>query len=1023
MSLAPEWRARVEQWRNLLRELCYVKLGDVPTSGFVTMEQLSPVQAARGKFRPMPAGTPWGAQWEYCWFRGAVKLPADAKGRRIVLRPDVGGESRVLVNGREAGGFDHFHREILLAARGVPGATLDVLIECYAGHGATPCGGGPSPHGFEPVPKTPPMQRTMGAPSFGVWEEDAFQLWIDVETLLQLRDKLDPDSLRLAEIDQGLRDFSLIADLELPRDEMMKTVRAARKRLQPLLECRNGSTAPTLYCFGHSHIDIAWLWPLAETERKCARTFGSALVLMEQYPEFKFLQSQAHLYWMTKRLYPDVYKRVKAAVKRGQWIPEGSMWVEADTNVAGGEALIRQFLHGKRFYREEFGVETEIMWLPDVFGYSGCLPQLMAGCGISYFATAKIFWTYNAADPFPHNTFWWEGIDGSRILVHLMNDYNSQTSPRFLIERWNERVQKDGVNSRIVPFGWGDGGGGPTRDHLEFLRRQRDLEGCPRTTIASPIEFFKAEETRNAPLPVYVGELYYQNHRGTYTSQARTKKGNRVCEFALREAELWGAAAQWLEGYRFPAAEMDEAWKGVLLNQFHDIIPGSSIHRVYVEAEALHAKVLKKARGMAETATRRLVRRAARSVTVFNSLSWPRPALVPLPTAAKGAQLDGQPLPAQAIEGVAYVEATIPPCGWTTLQAAKPVQIENTLKATPALLENEFIRIIFNRSGEIASCTDKATGQELAAAPMNSFRMYKDVPRWFDAWDIDPTYKFAPVELQATATVEVVAAGPLAAVLRIRKKVHDSHLTQDVWLRRGGRRVEFRTAIDWHEKHKLLKVNFPTTLHASEAVHEIQFGHINRPNHASRPFDADRYEVCNHKWSALVEENRGAAILNDCKYGVNVEGGSINLTLLRSPQAPDEAADQGRQEFTYAFYAWSGSFFDSNLVREAYELNVPVLTVPAAAGIAPQDSLFQVDAPNVIIDTVKPAEDGSGDVIVRLYESKRAATRCALSTSLSVEKVLVTDMLENGGKALPVREGSVVLEFRPFEIKTVRLKA
>jgi len=1041
MSLTPEWRGRIEEWRNLLREVCYVKLGEVRLIGFVTKEQLSPSQAVKCAFRPMPRGTQWGARWEYCWFRGMVTLPAESAGRPVVLRPDLGHESRVLVNRREAGGADYHHREILLTPNARPGMKFDVLIENYAGHGPTPCGGGPSPFGAK-YPETPAKQRTVGDASFGIWEEDAYQAWADVQSLLEVRDKLDKNSLRVAEIDAGLREFTLIADLELPREEMMRTVHAARKRLRPLLQCTNGSTAPRLYCFGHSHIDVAWLWPLAETERKCARTFATALALMDQYPEYKFLQSQACLYGTTKRLYPELYRRIKDAARRGQWIPEGSMWVEADTNLSGGESLIRQFLHGKRFYHDEFGVDCRLMWLPDVFGYSGCIPQIMAGCGIPYFSTSKIFWTYNGGEPFPYNTFWWEGIDGTRVLSHIFVNYGSTTNPATLIERWDERVQKDGIASRIVPFGHGDGGGGATRDHLEFLRRSRDLEGVPRAAIESPITFFEDEQARNATLPVYVGELYYQEHRGTYTTQSRTKKGNRKCEFALREAELWGAAAQWLGRFRYPARAVEDAWKGVMLNQFHDIIPGSSIHRVYEEAEALYGKVLDSVAESTDSALAALTHPDAKSLTVFNSLSWPRTALVPLPRGFAAAELDGLSLPVQQIGAARCTELTIPACGWTTVKlAARPgnrgaqaESIEEGVTATAKMLENEFLRIEFNRFGEIASCLDKTTGQELAASPMNSFRMYKDVPRWLEAWDIDTPYKLAPVPLPEKARIEVASAGseppqsprlpqsPLAGVLRISRRLGNSQMTQHVWLRRGSRRIEFHTRIDWHEKHRMLKVNFPTAIHANEALHEIQFGHISRPNHASRPFDADRFEVCNHKWTALVEQNRGAGVLNDCKYGVNVESGSINLTLLRSTKAPDESADLGVQEFVYAFYAWAGSFFESDLVREGYELNVAVLPVAGAAGAVPQDSLFQLDAPNVIIETVKPAEDGSGDIIVRLYESKRAATRCRLTTSLPVAAVFETDMLENDCRELSAYYEAIALEFRPFEIKTLRLK-
>ena len=328
-----------------------------------------------------------------------------------------------------------------------------------------------------------------------------------------IRESLDPEALRVDEIDAALRDFTVMVDFEQPHDEMLAGVRACRERLQPLMACVNGSTAPQMYAFGHSHIDVAWLWPLAETERMCVRTFGTQLALMDEYPEYRFLQSQPHLYWMAKNHYPQVYARVKQAVARGQWMPEGGMWVEADTNLSGGESLIRQFIHGKRFFREEFGVESEILWLPDVFGYSGNMPQIMRGCGVKYFATAKIFWAYNGGDPFPYNTFMWEGIDGSDVLVHLCNDYNSVVDPATIVTRWKQRVQKQGIATRLLPFGYGDGGGGPTRDHLEYIRREANLEGVPQVSIAHPLDYFHDQEARGVPWR-YVGELYFQAHPG-----------------------------------------------------------------------------------------------------------------------------------------------------------------------------------------------------------------------------------------------------------------------------------------------------------------------------------------------------------------------------------------------------------------------------------------------------------------------------------------------------------------------------
>ncbi|MCX7846524.1 MAG: glycosyl hydrolase-related protein [bacterium] len=1017
--LDQEWRHRIERWREALLKLMYRPLGMVVLEGSGTFEQLSVRQAEKLKFRPMPPGSKWGRKWEYMWFRGKVKLPEEARGERIVVRINVGAESAVLVNGEEAGAVDHEHREITLAKKGVPGSVYELLVEAYGGHGVLEVGYGPVPDGVETVPEPPPTQCVVGETTFGIWDEEVYQTYLDFETLLQVRDNTDQNSLRVAEIDAGLKEFTLLVDVELPRPQLRTALRVGRARLRPLLECVNGSTVPRMYCFGHSHIDVAWLWPLQETERKCRRTFATQLALMKEYPEYRFLQSQAHLYWMVKRRYPELYRRIKAAVRAGQWIPEGGMWVEPDTNIAGGEALIRQLMHGKRFFKEEFGVESELMWLPDVFGYSGALPQIMRGCGIKYFSTQKIFWTYHGGEMFPYHTFWWEGIDGTRVLAHIHNDYNSRSRPVDVIQRWNERVQKDGIVSRLFPFGHGDGGGGPTRDHLEFLRRMKNLEGVPECIIASPVRFFKDEEERRARLPVYVGELYFQAHRGTYTSQAKVKKGNRQCEYALREAEMWSVVAAVRAGRVAPVEKLDRLWKLVLLNQFHDILPGSSIARVYEDAARDHVEVIREAGAITTAAQRALIKPSRRALTIFNSLSWERAALVPLPLRFRGAvDRHGKPLAVQKIGGILHALVPhVPGCGWVTVTDGPPGAAVAVLRAAPDWLENEHLRLRVNEFGELVSIYDKDAQMELAAGLCNRFRMYKDVPSCFDAWDIDSMYKLTPVEITSPAEIEVVEKGPLVASVRVRKRVHQSEVTQEIVLRAGSRCVEFRTVIEWRERHKLLKVNFPVTVHSHEALHEIQFGHVRRPTHASRQFDADRFEVAQQKWTALAEEGRGVAILNDCKYGVSVEGSSINLTLLRASLAPDMRADLGRHEFTYALYAWNGSLTQSRLLREAYELNVPVRCVEGDGGHC---AWLHVDAANVIVETIKPAEDGSGDVVVRLYEAMRTATMCTLEVATRVARVAETDMLEREQRRIGSRGGRIRVSFRPFEIKTLR---
>lgn len=1043
MALNLEWEHRILAWRQELSQHLYQPLGEPALEAAFTLEQLTLAEAqAQLSFEPIAPGTPWGAKWQYGWFRGEITIPEFAQGQMIALMPDVGieptviieiidgkvtpllsdtvAEAVVYVNGEYAGAIDHKHKTIILTDSAQAGESFSVVLEAYAGHGPREWRSGPTPPDRETVPEPPAQQCKVGRSHFGIWMEPVYQLLMDVETLWEVREHIDPESLRLMEIDNGLKDFSVIVNFEADPGEMLGAVQAARERLRPLLAKHNGDTTPEMIGFGHAHIDVAWLWPLAETERKCVRTFSTQLDLMRRYPEYIFLQSQPHLYRMVKRHYPDLYAQILEAIQRGQWIADGASWVEPDTNISGGESLIRQLIHGKRFYREEFGVDSRILWLPDVFGYSGALPQIMRGCGVDYFSTQKILWAYNGGEQFPYNTFIWEGIDGSRVKAHFHNDYNSETKPSTVIKRWTERLQKEGFSKRLYPFGWGDGGGGPTREHLEYVRREADLEGVPKFRLAAPLTFFEEQDREGWPDVTYTGELYFQAHRGTYTSQARTKRLNRRSEFALREAELWGAAASLLAGFDFPYGIWDEAWKTVLLNQFHDILPGSSIHRVYEEAEAQLGGVVKTAQRIAGEARQSLIE-SGQGLTVFNSLSWERKGIVALPAGLAGVQTpDGKPAPTQTCNGLTYAEVNVPACGWAGLKPAEAEIPESTIRVTPNSMENDLLRIEFGEFGELTSIFDKIEQKELAAGTCNSFRMYQDIPSAFDAWDIDSMYKLSPVALPEKASFEISAEGPLFGALTITRQLNDSTLTQTVTLRRDSRRVDFHTVIDWQERHKLLKVNFPVDYHVHQALHEIQFGHLARPTHRSRQIDQDRFEVCNQKWSALVEPERGFAILNDSKYGVDVFENSINLTLLKSALAPDMTADRGRQEFTYAFAFWNAPLMESGLVREGYDLNIPLQSAP---GYRESASLFQVNPANIIIETVKPAEDpGVGDLVVRCYEALGNTTRGTLRTSLPFAHVYQTDMLENPQVELPLEAGAVALDFHPFEIKTLRFR-
>lgn len=1008
MSEKKEILFHAEKLLNKRDQYIITKVSPIDFSGFTTMEQLFIHEMNGQPFQSIAPGQRWGEQWGYGWFRATIVVPEEAEGKRLVAMLDFGSEATVYINGIVSGAKDLNHHYVTLTRSAKAGEQFEIVAEAYAGHSDS--------------------RPTFGESQLCVFEEEVYQFFIDLECLYDLRNHLDAKSLRVAEIDRCLTRVFATVDLTLRQEELGENVKECRKIMEPLLSCVNGSTAPTLYLMGQSHLDVAWLWPLAETKRKIARTMSNQLALMDEYPEYTYTQSQPYLFQLVKTLYPELYERIKQAVKEGRIVPEGSMWVEPDTNLPGGESLIRQALHGKRFFKEEFGVDNEMLWLPDVFGYAGNLPQIMKGCGIKYFASTKLFGTYdNIADPFPHNTFMWEGIDGSQILTHLMNYgdyYPIRINPSFLIHQWNDRVQLEGISTRLTQFGHGDGGGGSNRDDLEFMRRLGNLEGVPKTKHGSPIEYFEDQIEKGIPDKKYVGELYYPAHRGTYTTQAIIKKLNRKAEIGFREAELWGAAAALLHNRTYPHEELDSLWKILLLHQFHDILPGSSIHRVHEEAQIELKELNRNVYGMALVARDALTDDDDSRVTVFNSLSWPRRELVALPAGVHGiANESGEVLPVQLHEGVRFAEVEIPSMGWSTYKAvpeAADSPAVSAVMATESHLENEWIALEINEKGEIARIFDKETGTEWAADRCNVMRMYRDQNSDFDAWEIDRRYSLAPVELNASAKITVTANGPLFATIRVERELNQSTMVQDIRLRAGSRRVEFHTTIHWREKNKLLKVDFPVRVHTNESLQEIQFGYVKRPNHASRPHDADRYEVVQHKWSALAETNRGFALLNDCKYGISVNDNTMSLTLLRAPTWPDETSDQGVHHFTYGFTFWNGAFLDSPVVREAYELNYPVNLV--SGGSQEMQSLLSIDQANVIAETVKLAEDGSSDWIVRLYESKGASVACELRFGLSLKAVYDTNMLEENMAELPHEGEHVRLEFRPFEVKTIRLQ-
>ena len=1031
--MSAEWQGRLKHWMYTLQQDLYEPLGTIPVEGFLTTEELSLQEAAKGSFAPMQPGTKWGKSYEYLWLRGQITLPEEARGKQIVMDLKTGGETTVFVNGISFGTYragwvgipHHYIVDNFLTENGVPGENYEIMLEAYAGHyyPESPLGGcatGPVLPGLYEDRAVEGERATLGNITYGIWNEDAYQLSLDLETLKELGDQTPQESLRAARIIEALQKATLIVDFEQEKEERIKSYKAAREALRPALTAQNGTVVPDFYAIGNAHLDLAWLWPTEETNRKTSRTFAAQLRLIERYPDYKYLQSQPAAYVMCRKYYPELYDRIKQAIRGGQWIAEGAMWVEPDTNMTSGESLARQLIHGKRFYKDELGVDSLVLWLPDSFGYSAALPQLLKQSGVKYLVTQKIFWSYNDSDRFPYHYFTWKGVDGTCIDTFLPTSYTYRTQPEEICETWKKRVQKDHLDAFLLPFGYGDGGGGPTRDHIEYALREKDLQGMPRVRLEGPVQFFEDMEKKGGPAHTYNGELYFSAHRGVFTSQAAIKRGNRKSELALREAEMLGALASWMKpDYAYPQEKMDAAWKLLLFNQFHDILPGSSIGKVYERARAEHRQIIGEAQEVKDSAVNALAQ--GEGLTVFNSLSFARDCLVTLPDAFQaGAALhDGTPVPMDGNKALIRV----PACGAVTVYPAKekaqPVSFAKAyLVDDGAVMENALVSVRFSSKGEIVSLIRKETGREFTCGAMNRLLAYKDVPRTFDAWDIDSNYIEQPIELNEPVTLTVKQGSGLEAVLHVERKVMHSDFSQDIVLRADQERLDFVTTVDWHELHRLLKVSFAGNVQASEGINEIQFGFMKRPTHRSRQYDQDRFEVCNQRYSALADEAHGFAVLNDCKYGISMLDNELQLTLLRAPASPEMRADNGKNEFTYSLLPWDGPFLDSPVVDEAYDLNLPPVV---AVGACVSFSAFSLSAPNVYIDTVKPAEDGSGDLILRLYEAKNADTACQLSLNLPCTKAWATDLLENKKEELPICNGTVSLHFHNFEVKTLRI--
>lgn len=963
-------------------------------------------------YQPFGIGQTWGPAWGTTWFHLTGTVPPVGAGRVAEAVFDLGWapatpgfQAEGLVfrpDGTVVKGLNPRNAWIPLAAPAVGGELIDLYVEAAANPVMQPGGGFlPTDRGEKSTAGEAPLYRLARA-EIAVLETEVWELVADLEVL---------DSLMRSLPGAEPRRFTILYAIEKALDridleDVAGTATAARSELRAVLASPATASAHRISAIGHAHIDSAWLWPVRETIRKVARTAANVVQLLDTHPDLVYAMSSAQQYEWLEQHRPELFARVAAHVRAGRFVPVGGMWVESDTNMVGGEAMARQFSYGKRYFIDRFDIECEEVWLPDSFGYTAALPQIAVLAGARALLTQKISW--NTINTFPHHTFWWEGIDGTRIFTHFppVDTYNAELSGAELAHAAANFREKGVAGSSLVPFGWGDGGGGPTREMVARARRTADLEGSPKVRMQAPSDFFREAQAQYPEAPVWAGELYLEIHRGTYTSQAKTKQGNRRSEHLLREAELWCSTASTAGLLDYPYEALDRIWKLVLLQQFHDILPGSSIAWVHREAVANYAAIAAELGEIVDKAVDALVDGADDgdgpgefTTLEFNASPFERHG-VPAMAAGPGHQPD------------------------------PPVVVTGT--DAEIVLDNGLLRVVVDDAGLIASVRDLLADREILppGGRANLLQLHPDFPNQWDAWDLDEHYRNTVLDLVEVDDVAVATDASGSATVRIARNFGSSRVLQDLTLAPGSRQIDFRVDVSWHEREKLLKVAFPVDVHTDHARFEIGFGHLTRPTHQNTSWDAARFEVCAHRWVQVGEPGYGVAVVNDSTYGHDVTrharpgGGTsstIRLSLLRAPRFPDPDADQGDHVLRYALVAGAGV---ADAAAAGYAINLPPRRVPGAAAV---DPLVRLSGPGMaVIEAVKLADDRSGDVIVRLYEPLGGRSSVVLAASFPFVDVLVTDLLERAGErtgtqlAVLPGSGSVGLDLRPFQIITLR---
>lgn len=1033
---------------NLIQDLEYQRKNPIQPFRYKTLadpDTLPPLGAEvdDSNWEVIEPDTYWGTWFTDFIMRTQFSVPADwDKNAPVVLYLPLGNagdfshpETLAYIDGKPYASADRHHHEIML-----PDSVKDGKAHRLELHGWTGRGGD-----MDETIYSPKTKLFMKACFVAEVHQPIRDFIAKARIALELARILPEDNPAKGRLLNALDEAFMVLDTRDPlgEDAFYKSVQPALDTLQAGLDSAGSPMNVDIIGIGHAHIDVAWLWTLGHTRRKTGRTFSNVLRIMEQFPDYHFSQSQAQLYKYTEEQYPEIFEGIKERVKEGRWEVMGGAWVEPDCNATGAESLARQFLLGRSYFRKHFGdVDTPVLWLPDTFGYSWALPQLIKQAGMKYFITHKMSW--NQYNQMPHQLLWWQGIDGTKVLTHFLTTpsgsellpfsttYNAVVSAKEIMGTWDNFRQKETYNELITAYGYGDGGGGPTREMLENINTFSNLAGAPRVRCGTIREYMDRVEERVADeLPVWNGEFYLELHRGTLTSQARTKWNNRKSEFLLHDAEFLATLASLMADFNYPQETVNEAWELICLNQFHDILPGSSITPVYEDADRDYAHI----RDLGETIRDNALSALAKTLPIgtkamaVNPTSFAGDKVGLLEEAITGGLLrDGEALITQRVDGGTLVNLTnLEAFSVVALASGESTSLETTLSVKESqdavIFENDLMRVSFARNGDIISLFDKEVEREVLVEGEvgNKLLGMEDRPLAWDAWDVDIFYDDRVDKIEGVQSLVVTENGPIRAALEIKRSYRRSTITQKIYFYHNSKRLDFDTYVDWHEQHTLLKVAFPVDILSPTATFDIQWGNVERSTHHNTSWDWGRFETAAQKWADLSEGNYGVALINDSKYGYDVLHNVMRLSLLKSPTLPDPVADQGGHVMTYSLLPHIGDW-RNGVPAEAYDVNDPLIlrSVSNASGNTSTYQLVSTDQNNVIIETVKRAEDGNG-MIVRLYEGERSRGKVTLQTGFDLKEAYLCNLLEENDSELPVENNSITLSVRPYMIATVRL--